>query len=148
LTEAVVVELKEQAAAKHQTLDVAIASALPTIAGDPVRLKQALSNLVDNAIKYTSEAGHIWVRLARRDDRIVFEVQDTGYGIPKTSQAKLFQRFYRAKAPGTENIDGTGLGLSLVKLVVEQHGGRVSVESEVGHGSTFRVELPVGKVDK
>ena len=148
LTEAVVVELKEQAAAKHQTLDIAIASALPAISGDPVRLKQALSNLVGNAIKYTPEAGHIWVRLARRDDRIVFEVQDTGYGIPKTSQAKLFQRFYRAKAPGTENIDGTGLGLSLVKLVIEQHGGRVSVESEVGQGSTFRVELPVGRVDQ
>jgi signal transduction histidine kinase len=122
---------------------VSLAPGLPPVMGDAVRLKQALSNLVGNAIKYTPDAGRVWVRLTRDDQRVVFEVQDTGYGISKAAQAKLFQRFYRAKTRGTENIEGTGLGLSLVKAVIEQHGGRVSVASDEGQGSTFRAELPI-----
>jgi signal transduction histidine kinase len=73
----------------------------------------------------------------------LIEVQDTGYGIPAEAQAKLFQRFYRVMIPGAENVEGTGLGLSLVKAVVEQHGGRVAAESEQGKGSTFRIWLPI-----
>ena len=143
LTQAVTDELREQAVQKGQTLTVAVEPDLPAISGDAVRLKQALTNLVGNAIKYTPAGGCINVRLARAGQPLVFEVQDNGYGIPKDSQARLFQRFYRAKAPGTEGIDGTGLGLSLVKAVIEQHGGRISVESDLGQGSLFRVELPV-----
>lgn len=144
LTQAVSDELREQAEAKRQTLTVT-AAAMPSIMGDPVRLKQALNNLIGNAIKYTPNGGHIQVRLTSNGSQVIFEVQDDGYGIPKAAQAKLFQRFYRVKAPGTEEIGGTGLGLSLVKAVIEQHGGRISVESDLGQGSTFRVELPVLK---
>jgi PAS domain S-box-containing protein len=143
LTTDVIDELRGQAEAKHQHLEVSIAPALPAVTGDPVHLKQALINLIGNAIKYTPGAGQIWVRVSLADQRLIFEVQDTGYGISKVAQAKLFQRFFRAKTHGTEHIEGTGLGLSLVKAVVEQHGGRISVESEEGQGSTFRVELPV-----
>lgn len=143
LTTDVIDELREQAAAKHQHLDVSIAPALPSVTGDPVGLKQALVNLIGNAIKYTPDRGQIWVRVHSIDQQLVFEVQDTGYGISKAAQTKLFQRFFRARTRGTEHIDGTGLGLSLVKAVIEQHGGRISVESEEGKGSTFRVELPV-----
>lgn len=145
LTQAVADELLEQARQKHQTLTVTLAPQLPAISGDTVRLRQALTNLIGNAIKYTPDGGRIEVRLTLNDRWLVIEVQDNGYGIPKESQARLFQRFYRAKAPGTENIGGTGLGLSLVKAVIEQHGGCISVESELGQGSTFHVELPVPK---
>ncbi len=145
LVEEVAAEFSEQARVKRQSFEVSIAPGLPSLMGDAVRLKQALSNLVGNAIKYTPDAGHVWVRLACDDQRVVFEVQDTGYGISKAAQAKLFERFYRAKTRGTEHIEGTGLGLSLVKAVIEQHGGRVSVASDEGQGSTFRVELPIPK---
>ncbi len=93
LAQAIVDELREQADAKQQTLDVAIASEAPNITGDPIRLKQALINLIGNAIKYTPDHGHIWVRLQPADHQLIFEVQDTGYGISKAAQAKLFQRF-------------------------------------------------------
>ena len=78
---------------------------------------------------------------------MLIEVQDTGYGIPASAQPKLFQRFFRAKAPGTENITGTGLGLSLAKAVIEQHGGKITVESETGRGTTFRVWLPAAMIN-
>ncbi len=142
----VVADFREQAQAKHQSLELSITPATPTVIGDPVRLKQAVSNLVGNAIKYTPDDGHIWVRLTCHDrQHVVLEVQDTGYGIPKSAMPKLFQRFFRAKARGTEMIEGTGLGLSLVKAVIEQHGGSISAESEEGQGSTFHVELPALK---
>lgn len=143
LAQAVVDDLREQVDAKQQTLDASIAPEVPAITGDPIRLKQALINLVGNAIKYTPDHGHVWVRLQPGDHQLIFEVQDDGYGISAAAQAQLFQRFFRAKTRGTEHIDGTGLGLSLVKAVIEQHGGRISVTSEEGQGSTFRVELPV-----
>jgi signal transduction histidine kinase len=113
------------------------------VVGDPIRLKQVIGNLITNALKYTPEGGSIWVRVRPEEHRILIEVQDTGYGIPAEAQAKLFQRFYRVRIAGAENIEGTGLGLSLVKAVVEQHGGRVAAESEQGTGSTFRIWLPI-----
>ena len=106
-------------------------------------MKQALGNLINNAVKYTPEGGQIAVRVSRAEQRVLIEVQDTGYGIPASAQAKLFQRFFRARVPGTENIAGTGLGLSLAKAVIDQHGGEITVESETGQGATFRVWLPV-----
>jgi PAS domain S-box-containing protein len=147
LTRTVVADLIEQAKAKRQILDVSIADRLPTLSGDSVRLKEALTNLIGNAIKYTPEGGRIWVRLVPDERNVIFEVQDTGYGISKANQARLFQRFFRAKTRGTEHIEGTGLGLSLVKAVIEQHGGRVSVDSDEGQGSIFRVELPLPQAE-
>jgi signal transduction histidine kinase len=139
----VVAEAEEAAQARHQHLALMSHDHLPPVMGDPARLKQAIGNLVSNALKYTPDGGSIWVRVRPEGQRIVIEVQDTGYGIPGAAQAKLFQRFYRVKLPGREDIEGTGLGLSLVKAVVEQHGGRVAAESEQGKGSTFRIWLPV-----
>lgn len=139
----VVAEFEEIAQARRQQLEFTLQRDLPLIVGDPTRLKQAIVNLVNNAVKYTPDGGSIWVRVQPDDQRILIEVQDTGYGIPAAAQAKLFQRFYRVGIPGAENITGTGLGLSLVKAIVEQHGGRVSAESEEGKGSTFRIWLPI-----
>ncbi len=143
LTTEAVSEFAEAAQSKQQQLMWTPPRDLPPVVGDPIRLKQAIGNLINNAVKYTPEGGSIWVRVRPDDQRILIEVQDTGYGIPAEAQAKLFQRFYRVRIPGAENIAGTGLGLSLVKAVVEQHGGHVAAESEQGTGSTFRIWLPV-----
>jgi signal transduction histidine kinase len=141
----VMLDYAESARMKRQQLELLSGAGSPIINGDPPRLKQALSNLISNAVKYTPEGGQITVRLSRVEQRVLIEVQDTGYGIPASAQAKLFQRFFRAKAPGTENIPGMGLGLSLAKAVIDQHGGKITVESETGQGSTFQVWLPIRK---
>jgi len=142
LVAAVVHDLREAALSKQQTLELH-ATPVPPILGDPVHLRQVFTNLVDNAIKYTPEGGQVQVSVKLEDCQLLVEVRDTGYGISPAAQAKLFQRFFRAKAAGTEHIAGTGLGLSLVKTIVEQHGGRITVESIEQQGSTFRVWLPV-----
>lgn len=113
------------------------------VEGNVTQIRQAVANLVDNAIKYTPESGRIEVRFWQERNRLCCEVKDTGYGISPARQKRLFERFYRAQEPGTDHIGGTGLGLSLVKIVVERHGGQVWFESEPGQGSTFGLWLPV-----
>jgi signal transduction histidine kinase len=112
------------------------------VMGSATQLRQAVANLVGNAIKYTPEGGRVDVQLSYQNQRLMFEVKDNGYGISKERQARLFERFYRAREPSTDHISGTGLGLSLVKTVIERHNGKVWVESEVGTGSTFGFWLP------
>jgi len=135
-------ELLPPAAEKRQQLSVELEELPAYISADPVQIYQVLINLMGNAIKYTPTEGQIQARVRHDAGVIIFEVSDNGLGIPKAAQAKLFQRFYRVKMPGTEDIEGTGLGLSLVKAVVEQHRGTVEVHSEEGQGSTFCVRLP------
>jgi len=130
---------------KHQALRSEIAPQLPHFYGAPNQIREAFANLISNAIKYTPEQGTILVRAAvdpaRR--RFNFAVQDNGLGIPEKFQARLFERFYRAKQPGTEGVSGTGLGLSLVKVVIENHGGQVWFKSKDGKGSVFGFWLPL-----
>ena len=114
-------------------------------AWDEHRVLQAISNLIGNAVKYTPDGGHVTVRFSQEGQRLHFSVKDTGYGISPERQARLFERFYRAREPGTDHIPGTGLGLSLVKTVVERHGGQVWFESEPGVGSTFGFWLPAAQ---
>jgi len=113
--------------------------------GSMTQLRQAIANLIGNAVKYTPDGGRVEVRFTREDQRLRFAVQDTGYGISPERQARLFERFYRAREPGTDHIPGTGLGLSLVKTVIERHGGQVWFESEAGVGSTFGFWLPAAQ---
>lgn len=115
------------------------------VRGSAAQLRQAISNLMDNAIKYTPDGGLIQVRLSAKERRLLFEVQDNGYGISKERQDRLFSLFYRAREPGTDHITGTGLGLSLVRTVIERHGGRVWVNSEAGIGSIFSFWLPLAQ---
>lgn len=139
--------IDSQTRLKNQTATVALPPAEPPliIFGSEIQIQQALSNLVDNAIKYTPDGGKIEIRATLENDRLRFEVEDNGYGIPKDRQEQLFERFYRAKTRGTEHIGGTGLGLSLVKTVVERHKGTVYFESEEGVGSVFGCYLPLVK---
>jgi signal transduction histidine kinase len=138
----VVESAQASARLKHQTLTLDRQAAVPLVFGNVTQLRQAVSNLVDNAIKYTPEEGQIDVTFVYQDHRLHIRVRDTGYGISKERQERLFERFYRAREPGTDHIPGTGLGLSLVKVVVERHGGEVWFESEPGKGSTFGFWLP------
>lgn len=111
---------------------------------DSRQFKEALGNLIGNAIKYTPKEGAVTVTLEEETPgNLHLRIQDTGYGIPKDAQANLFKPFYRVRTKDTASIPGTGLGLSLVKAVIEAHGGKIWVDSDEGKGSTFHVELAV-----
>jgi signal transduction histidine kinase len=112
------------------------------VTADRTRLEQAAANLIDNAIKYTPAGGRVDVEVTRTGDRAVLRVRDTGHGIAPDELPRIFDRLFRGDRSRAER--GLGLGLSLVKAIVEAHGGSVEVASEVGRGSTFVVSLPVG----
>ncbi len=111
--------------------------------GDRVRLEQVEANLLDNAIKHTPTDGQIDVEVQRDGDRAVLRVRDTGSGIPPEELPRIWDRLFRGDTSRAER--GLGLGLSLVKAVVEAHGGSVGVTSEPGRGSTFTVSLPLSE---
>lgn len=125
-----------------QTLNLEVPDVLPPITGDMQWLYRALTNLLSNATKYTPAGGSITVRAYAQDDDVYVEVKDTGPGIPPEAQTRLFERFYRVPG-GDPSIRGSGLGLAIVKSVVEQHGGRVFVQSRLGQGSVFGMIFPV-----
>jgi signal transduction histidine kinase len=112
------------------------------LSGDATLLRQAISNLVDNAIKYTPSGGQVRVIVSTEPDKFRLAVADTGLGIAPADQAHLFQKFFRVKQRGSTQVKGSGLGLAIVKSIVERHGGRVWVDSRLGKGSTFYLELP------
>jgi two-component system phosphate regulon sensor histidine kinase PhoR len=105
-------------------------------------LERVVMNLVSNAVKYTPEGGQVTVRAWTEEDQLRLEVSDTGIGIPAEALPRIFTEFYRAKNARAMEVEGTGLGLVIAKDVVEQHGGEITVRSEVGQGSTFCVSLP------
>ncbi len=111
---------------------------------DPALIKGAVSNLIDNAMKYTPAGGTITVGLDERADSLILRVSDTGIGIAPADQTRLFEKFYRVKRRDTLDIKGSGLGLAIVKSIGEWHGGRVWVDSQLGVGSTFYLALPIG----
>ena len=113
------------------------------LVGDSSHLQRVFVNLLSNAVKYTPEGGSIRVGLKREGSTVLVTVSDTGCGIAAEDQGKLFQEFYRAHDPINQQVRGTGLGLALVKRIVEAHQGRIWMESEKGKGSTFSVSLPL-----
>jgi signal transduction histidine kinase len=125
------------------TLDVQIPSDMPLVPADEGRLRQIISNLISNAIKYTPPEGRVCVRAESLGQAAKVAIQDNGLGIGPEDQAHIFTRFYRVRTPETESIDGTGLGLSIVKSLVERHGGQIGLESRLGEGSTFFFTLPL-----
>lgn len=132
-----------RAVEKDLRLSVNLDKKLPDIAGDRRRLTEVLQNLLDNAIQYTPAGGQIMVSAERHDGEVVFTVSDTGIGIPQADQPRIFERFYRVDVARSREVGGTGLGLSIAKHLMEAHGGRLWVESEVGQGSQFRFSVPI-----
>jgi signal transduction histidine kinase len=131
---------RDVADAKGVTI-VADATADAVVSGDRVRLEQAAANLIDNAVKYTPRGGRVLVDVQRERDRALLRVRDTGVGIPADEQPRIWDRLFRGDKSRAER--GLGLGLSLVKAIIEAHGGTVTVVSEPGQGSTFTMSLPV-----
>ncbi len=134
---------QHRAAEKELHVSVNMPQDLPDIAGDRRRLAEVLQNLLDNAIQYTLPGGKIIVSADAREEEIVLTVSDTGIGIPKADQSRIFERFYRVDAARSREAGGTGLGLAIAKHLVEVHGGRLWVESEVGRGSLFHFSVPL-----
>lgn len=135
-------EFTPQAREKSQTLQTSLPSQPVFIEGDGLQLRQALRNLINNAIKYTPSGGSISLRASNQTGKLVLDVEDNGYGIPSTDLPFIFDRFYRVRNGKSHEIEGNGLGLAIVKSIVDQHGGQISVTSEPGKGSCFTVTLP------
>ncbi len=133
---------RPQAEAKGITLTLATGP-VPPIAGDQARLAQLLDNLVSNAVKFTRQGGRVDIRVRVVENQAVLEVRDSGMGIPAGEQEFLFERFFRTTTATEQAIQGTGLGLAISKAIVEAHSGRITVASEEGSGTTFRVALPL-----
>lgn len=127
-------------------LDTHIASSLPPARVDPDAIAQAVLNLLNNAIRYSADVKKIEVRVEGRDGQIAIEVADQGIGIPRSEQEKIFEKFYRVNNDLVHNVRGTGLGLALVKHIVDAHGGKIVLDSAPGKGSRFTILLPCDAV--
>jgi two-component system phosphate regulon sensor histidine kinase PhoR len=128
---------------RRQSLHVEVARHIPRLVGNPDYVERAISNLIDNAIKYTPEGGEIGVSVSMEPEYVVIEVSDNGLGIPAEDLARVFERFYRVDRSRSREMGGTGLGLSIVKHVAQSHGGTIEVSSTPGKGSRFRLRLPI-----
>lgn len=141
--------LKDQLANKGHHLSVEIPPSLPTVWGNPLLLAQVMDNLLENSIKYTPPGGHIFIKAEIDSDQMILKFKDSGVGIPSIDLPFIFDKFFRASNAAGE-ASGTGLGLAIVKSIVENHYGRIWVDSVVSQGSTFNVVLPLyqGQVNK
>ena len=136
--------LRSRTEAKHLKVVVDIPGDLPPVFANPPRLRQVAANLIENALNYTPDGGSVTVKARGDDGQLIISVSDTGIGIPLADQPYVFDKFYRA-ANARDDFTGTGLGLSIVKSIVENHNGRIWVDSKPGAGATFTVVLPQHK---
>ena len=143
LVNEVVTESQPVAASAGVSLEARGTGQAVRVKGDAIGIKQVITNLVDNAIKYNRPEGKVEVSARAEGSGAVLEVRDTGMGIGATDQQHVFDRFYRVDKSRSRAQGGSGLGLAIVKKIVEEHGGAISVESALGAGSTFRVTLPL-----
>ena len=133
--------LRGSADAKEIDLQVSLPDDLPLITGDPIRLRQMIGNLLENAIKYSPEGSEVRIEAESEDEQVILRVHDSGPGIPPADQPYLFDKFFRG-ANVADDSPGTGLGLSIVKSIVDHHDGRIWLDSALGEGTTFTVVLP------
>jgi signal transduction histidine kinase len=138
-----VIEALRAHAPVHVEVIVDAPDDLPEVAADPDKLRQVLTNLLDNAVKYSPDGGSVRIALAQSGNRIRFRIEDQGLGIPPTEQARIFEKFYRLDPNLTRGVGGTGLGLYICRELVDRMDGRIWVASDGRRGSTFTVELPV-----
>ncbi|NJR66543.1 MAG: HAMP domain-containing histidine kinase, partial [Leptolyngbyaceae cyanobacterium CRU_2_3] len=133
-----------QSTAHHLTLHLELPDERTLIQGNPDLLRQAITNLLTNACKYTLAQGVVWLRLISHYHCILIQVEDTGIGIPELALPHIFERFYRFDEERTQEKGSSGLGLAIAQQIVEAHSGRLTVISQVGKGSLFQIELPLG----
>jgi signal transduction histidine kinase len=138
---------QKRAAAANLQLVFEPGVGIPIVRVDSAEIERATGYLLDNAFAYTPAGGAVTLRTRERDQNVLIEVQDTGPGIPEAARSRIYDFFYRADPARSTESGGIGMGLSLVKMVAEAHGGSISVESQVGAGSTFILALPVGTSD-
>jgi signal transduction histidine kinase len=119
-----------------------------TIACDSIRIERVMLNLISNAIKFTNPDGAIYINVLDKGDTVEISVKDTGIGIEKEHLDLLFEKFYQIDKTLSRNAEGSGIGLSLTKSIVDLHGGNISVDSEIGKGSVFKIELPARTIEK
>jgi signal transduction histidine kinase len=124
-------------------VELSVAADLPEVEVDREAIGQAVANLIDNAIKYSGDDRALSVESRVEDGELLIAVVDRGIGIPAAEQARIFEKFYRVGRSDTQGRRGSGVGLALVRHIVEAHGGRVTVESAPGVGSRFTVRLPL-----
>lgn len=141
IAQACLVEIAPLAGAKAQRIEPRLTDGLPAFRGDPVRLQSVITNLLSNAVKFTSVGGTIGVTMNMKDGCFHLAVEDNGPGIPADQHELIFEKFHRVYRRGNSTF-GTGLGLPIVKAIVEHYAGRIEVESKVGQGSCFRIFLP------
>ena len=134
--------LDGQIKSKQLKVNIEIAPSLPTLRANPIRLRQVFDNVIGNAIKYSNAAGEVDISIHAEENQVILQVTDHGPGIPAVDQPHIFDKFYRASNISSD-VEGSGLGLAIVKNIVENHQGRIWVESTVGKGSTFFIVLPV-----
>ncbi|GAB5491416.1 MAG: hypothetical protein Phog2KO_16310 [Phototrophicaceae bacterium] len=142
IIEDAVAELADIARQQQITLETDIADNLYEFLGDIDQFKRAIVNLIENAIKFSSSEGRVIIKAENIEKQIHITVEDNGIGIPEDLQAKIFDRFYRGHQQGAEHISGSGLGLSLVKAVIESHNGKIWLTSQATIGTTFYVTIP------
>ena len=133
---------KKRLAGKNLRLELEVPDNFPTLRADERRLEEVVHNLLDNAVKYSPQNGHILIQASAPNQEVVLSVCDAGVGIAAGELPRIFERFYRADRARSRELGGTGLGLSIVKHIAQLHGGRVEAESVIGRGTTIRVILP------
>lgn len=143
LVEQVAGSMESLARSRKIKMETQIASDLPAIRGDEDRLAQVLTNLIDNALRYTPQGGRVTVSAANNSDQIVLAVRDTGPGIAPQDIPMVFEHFWRGDKSRSRAGGGSGIGLAIVRQLARMHGGQAEVDSQIGQGSTFRVYLPI-----
>ncbi|MDA1334735.1 MAG: HAMP domain-containing sensor histidine kinase [bacterium] len=131
------------ALAKNTSIDMDIPDGLPLAIIDPIKIQEVVNNILFNAIKYSKGKGEIKTKLSKDKACLIFECKDSGIGISKEDESKIFSKFYRSPRVSELAPDGSGLGLFIAKAIIEKHGGKIWFESEEGHGTTFYFTLPI-----
>ena len=148
ICDSVIMELTPQVNERKQTIERIYSNAPATYIADPKLIRIVFQNFLSNSVKYTQPEGHVIVEICTREGGLYIRVSDNGYGIPKSQQEKIFEKLFRADNVRQKDSEGTGLGMYIVKAIVESSGGKIWFDSEENKGTTFNVMLPLGGMPK